>query len=126
MGISESEFWMMTIAELGRAIKSKSRVKEVEAKERASFDYILAQLIMKGTNIAFVGKGDFPKFEDVYSVLLSRDVDENGQTIQEKRQNRKDELSALRFRQFAQSFNKRFKEVAKDNDERRTENKNNS
>lgn len=122
MDIPEKEFWSMTISELGRAIASKTRIKETEAKERASFDYILAQLIMKGTNIAFAGKGDFPKFEDVYSALFTRDRDENGQTIQEKRQNRKDELSALRFRQFAQSFNKRFKEVAKDNDERRTEN----
>ena len=49
-GITEYEFWNMTLAELIRAIESKKRVQITEAKEKASSDYILADMI--GRSIA--------------------------------------------------------------------------
>ena len=114
MEITELEFWQMTIAEVNRAIKAKARVQRVKAREKAAFDYILAQLITKGVNIAFNGKGDFPTFNEVYESLLEEEKKEENK---EKKQELITELSTLRFKMFAQSFNKRFEEVAKDNNE---------
>ena len=37
-GISEHDFWDMTIAELTRAIASKKRIQKQQAQEKASFD----------------------------------------------------------------------------------------
>ena len=45
MGISECEFWNMTLAEFNRLIESKQRVQKVEAQEKATYDYILADLV---------------------------------------------------------------------------------
>lgn len=113
MSITEHDFWNMTLAEVNRAVASRMRVRKAEAQDKASFDYILAQLFTRGCNIAFSGKGELPVFDEVYSFLY-----EDGQTekeeLQAKRQKQKDELSALRFQLFAQSYNKRFKEANKE------------
>ena len=83
----------------------------LEAKERASFDYILANLIAKGVTIAFGGKGAFPTIHEVYSSIFEDEIKAKEEELQAKR----NELSVLRFKQFAQSYNKRFenKEVRK-------------
>lgn len=106
MGISEFDFWNYTIAELERAIKSKQRIRKREAQEKANFDYILADLI--GRSFARVySSGKIPDISEVYPTLFDKtEVDD----IRAKRQ---DELSALRFRQFANNFNKHFEEVPK-------------
>lgn len=101
----------MSLAELERALASKMRVKKVEAQERAAFDYIHAQLITKGVNIAFTGKGVLPEYNEVYAALLTDDAKQ--EKIQEEKQKKRAELSALRFQLFAQSFNSRFKEGKK-------------
>ena len=49
-----------------------------------------------------------PNFQEYYSALLD---ETQKQDIEEKKQERQDELSALRFKQFANSFNKKFEEV---------------
>ena len=38
-GISEWEFWDMTIAELTRAVESKKRVLKIQQQEKAFYDY---------------------------------------------------------------------------------------
>lgn len=111
MGISEQDFWNLTIAELVRAIESKKRVAkaqaEAQAKERAGFDYILADLIGRSISRIYNSANKMPTIQEVYPSLF------DSKEIEEKKAARKNELSALRFRQFANSFNKRFKEVAK-------------
>lgn len=44
-GIKEQEFWNMTLAEVIRAVESNRRVYKQKAQEKASYDYILADLI---------------------------------------------------------------------------------
>ena len=105
MGIKELEFWEMTIAEAGRAIDSKNRLVKVETQERATFDYILAELIVKGFSCVMSGKGTFPKVEEAYPSIFDEIIKENEQ----KYQKQKDDLSTLRFLQFAQSYNNRHK-----------------
>lgn len=108
-GITEHEFWNMTIAELERAFESKKRMlkltQQERVKERASFDYILAELIGRSVGRIYNSSNEYPKISDIYPTLFDAvEVDTN---IQEK----KDELSALRFRQFASFHNRRYEEV---------------
>ena len=43
-GITENEFWEMTLAELIRAIESKKRIHKEQLREKAVQDYILGDL----------------------------------------------------------------------------------
>jgi hypothetical protein len=105
-GIKEFDFWEMTIAEVLRAIESTNRVKKAEATERATLDYILASLITKGVGITLGSKETFPTIEAVYPSLFTDIQEEEKRKMQEQKNN----LSALRFLQFAQSYNKKFKD----------------
>lgn len=97
----------MTIAELNRAVESKKRCQKREAQEKASFDYILADLIGRSVARIHSSSNQLPKIYEVYPGLFE------GVEVEDKIQEKKDELSALRFKQFADSYNNKFKEVAK-------------
>ena len=99
----------MTLAELIRAINSKIRVKKRQDQEKASFDYILADLIGRSIARLYSSSAKYPEITEVYSTLF------DSQELQEKKQAQLEELSALRFKQFAQAYNKKFnKEVGKE------------
>lgn len=78
-----------------------------QAQEKASFDYILADLIGKSVARIYSSSNSIPEISEVYPSLF------DSKEIQEKRQAQKAELSALRFKLFAKSYNDRFKEAAK-------------
>ena len=106
-GITETDFWNMTLAELDRAIASKVRVEKVRAQEKASFDYILADLIGRSIGRIYSSSTTIPEISEVYPTLF------DNKEVQEQKQAKKQELSALRFRQYANFHNNRFnKEVA--------------
>jgi hypothetical protein len=105
--ISERDFWEMTLAELDRLIQSKTRVKKRQDQEKASFDYILASLIGKHFARCYSSSVRVPDISEAYLGLFNREE------LQEQQQEQKDELSALRFKQFAQAYNKR-QEVGKE------------
>ena len=92
----------MTLAELERAVESKKRVIKRQAQEKAHFDYTLAELIGRSVSRIYNSSNRMPDIAEAYPTLF--DVEE----VIEKRQERQDELSALRFKQFANSFNKSF------------------
>lgn len=92
---------------------SYMRVKRLEDQEKATYDYIQATLIIKGVGIALGSKEEFPAVEEAYPGVFNNLTEKKQDELQQK----KDELSALRFRQFAQSYNKKFEEVPKSNDE---------
>lgn len=105
-GISEHDFWNMTIAELTRAIASKKRIQKQQAQEKASFDYILADLIGRSISRLYSSSTTVPEIAEVYPSLF------DAEEAKEEKENKKQELSVLRFKQFAQTFNKKFeKEV---------------
>lgn len=100
----------MTIAELTRYIESRERIRRLEAKERASYDYILANLITRGTQAAFNGGEGIPDITEVYPSIFIEEIEDR----LKQKQIKQDELSALRFKQFANFHNKKHnKEVAK-------------
>lgn len=93
----------MTLGEVERAVLSWQRRNKREAQERAAYDYILAALI--GTNVAsYFSNATVPPLKEVYSHLFEEQTAE----VQEQKIDAKTELSALRFKQFAKSFNDRF------------------
>lgn len=108
-GISEEAFWSMTFAELDRLVASKKRVSKFEAKEKATHNYLLAIMIGRAFASSMDNKATFPEIHEIYPTLF------NKQEQELKKQEKINQLSALRFKQFAQSYNKRFKEVANDN-----------
>ena len=93
----------MTLAELERAVASKKRMIHQEQQTRATFDYIMADLIGRSMSRLYGSSNGMPKITDVYPSLF--DNKEEEERIQAKR----DELSATRFKLFAQSFNMRKK-----------------
>ncbi len=110
--ITEFDFWNMTLREIERAVVSKVRVRKLEAQERATYEYIQASLIIKGVGLALGSKEEFPTVEQAYPGIF----DDLAQQKQDELKQKKDELSALRFKQFAQSYNKQW-EVPKENNE---------
>jgi hypothetical protein len=93
----------MTFAEVEREIESKKRTYLREQRETASFHYILADLIGHSVARVHSSKNKLPTIAEMYPSLF------DAKEIAEEQQKKKDELSAIRFRQFASSFNKRFK-----------------
>ena len=93
----------MTIAELNRSAASKRRIMEAEDKKKAIADYTLANLIGRSIARIYSASNQMPTLAEVYPHLFSKEEEEKIQ------QERKDNLSVLRFKQFAQSYNKKFK-----------------
>lgn len=95
----------MTFGEVFRAVESYNRTKKQQQQEQAFFDYILADLMGRSFARTQHSSNKMPTIEDAYPTLF------NNEEIQEQKRQKQAELSALRFKQFANSYNKRFKEV---------------
>lgn len=93
----------MSFAEVERAVAAKRRIEQ----RKASFDYVLADLIGRSVARVYNASNKMPTLSEAYPTLFDREAEE------EELQKKKDELSALRFKQFANSYNKKFKEVSK-------------
>lgn len=100
----------MTLAELERAILSKKRVERAKAQERASFDYILADLIGKSVSRIYSSSNNIPEIAEAYPSLF------DSAEVQEQKRMKREELTAMRFRQFANSFNARFNKEEAENE----------
>ena len=98
----------MTIAELNRYVESRKRVIKAEDQKKAYFDYTLAELIGRSIARIHSSANQMPQISEVYPSLYESAV------VEEKLQDKKDELSALRFKQFMDAHNKKFKEVGKE------------
>lgn len=96
----------MTFAEVERAIDSRERVLKQQEKRQASFDYILADLIGRSVARVYNSANKLPPIGEVYPSLFN-----NGGSDEDYLQKQRDELSVIRFKQFAQFHNKKFEEV---------------
>lgn len=94
----------MTLAEAIRAIESKKRQDKARAIERATFDYIQADLIGRSIARIYSSSSHMPTIQEVYPSLF------DSEQIERQKQKKKMELSAARFRMFAQIHNKKFNE----------------
>lgn len=105
-GISETDYWNMTIAELTRAIDSYNRRYKTAERQQAAFDYILADAIGKSVSRIYSSAATMPKLYELYPALF------DSEEIINQEQAKRDELSALRFKQFAQAHNNKLKGAA--------------
>lgn len=105
-GITEEQYWNMTLAELKRAIDSYNRRYRLREREQAAFDYILADAVGKSVARLYSSSATMPKIYELYPALF------DSEAIQEQEQQKRDELSALRFKQFAQAHNNKQKGAA--------------
>lgn len=103
----------MTIGEVTRYIQAQDKIVRMRNQERASYDYILATLIIKGVSITLGSKESYPTIDEAYPSLFEDIKAKQKAKVEEKKM----ELSALRFKQFAQSYNnRRNKEVLTSNE----------
>jgi hypothetical protein len=100
----------MTLAEINRQIESYNRVYKLEQQEIATHNYILADLIGRSISRVYSSANHMPEIYEAYPTLF------DSKETEEKRAEQKAELSALRFKQFAQAYNKKYKEAAKLNE----------
>ena len=87
----------MSIAEIDRAIKAKKKAEQ----RKASFDYVLADLIGRSIARAYNSENTMPTLAEAYPTLFDRQEEENAL------QQAQDDLSVLRFKQFANSLNRK-------------------
>lgn len=86
---------------------SKRRALKIQQQERATFDHILADLIGRSVARIYSATATLPPKSEAYPSLFNAD-EENAQ-IEERRT----QLSVLRFQQFAKSHNRKMQEVSK-------------
>lgn len=109
-GISEAAYWDMTFTEVIRAIESYNRRRREAERQQAAFDYLLADTIGKSISRIYSSAAKMPKIYEIYPALFE------SEEITAQEQAKRDELSALRFKQFAQAHNNRKKGAAKINE----------
>lgn len=93
----------MTIAEVIRAIESHNRRYKAQAKEKAAFDYLLADAIGRSISRIYSSTATMPKLYELYPSLF------DSEEVKEQEQIKRDEISVLRFKQFAAAHNERYK-----------------
>ena len=67
-------------------------------------DYTLADLIGRSVARIYNSSNTMPNIEDVYTTVFDKEE------VERKRQERQAELLAIKFKQFAENLNKKFKE----------------
>lgn len=67
-------------------------------------DYTLADLIGRSVARIYNASNTMPNIEDVYTTVFDKEE------LERKRQERQAELAAIKFKQFAENLNKKFKE----------------
>lgn len=94
-GISEIQYWDMSLDEIRRKLESHKRQMEQTAKEKAVMTWKLADLIGVSVSRLFSKNNRYPSIEDVFPELFD---------VESKR----NELTCQRFIQFATAFNRKF------------------
>ncbi len=109
MGLSEWQFWDMTLAELERYAESFKRVQKREAQEKAFADYRLADLIGYSMARLYSKTAKYPEIYDVYPAIFDKDA-----ILEAKTKNHLKKTDEW-LRNFAETFNKTKTEEGKDN-----------
>lgn len=86
---------------------SRNRVHKTEMQETATLHYLLGDLIGKSVARIYNSSVQYPDISEVYPTLF------DSEQIKQQKQQKQAELSALRFKQFAQSFNIKFNSEGK-------------
>lgn len=104
LGLTEWQFWDMTLAELDRYVESRKRVQKREAQEKAFADYRLADLIGYSMARLYSSEAKYPEIYDVYPAVFDKEA------IEEARQEQRTQQTCDWLEKFADSFNKSINE----------------
>ena len=96
----------MTLAEVIRAVESYNRRLKATQRQQAAQDYILADAIGRSVSRIYSSSATMPKINELYPSLF------DGAEIAAQEQAKRDELSVIRFKQFAQAHNEKLKKGA--------------
>ena len=95
----------MTIAEIDRAAASYKRRFDMESKQKATYDYILSQLLGISVSRAINGGDkDFPAIEEIYPTLFK----ERAIATKDAKADAKATAFGIHLKQFAQQHNKKL------------------
>jgi hypothetical protein len=103
-GISEQEFWDSTLAEIERRLSSIKKIQDRNNKEKAYFIYSLSNLITISMARLYSKEATMPTLEECFPEFF------NSEEIVQEKEEQQANISAIRFRMFADSFNKRYRE----------------
>lgn len=103
LGLSEFNFWDMTISEVERFMEGAVW----QMKLKAQFDYSLANLIGTGVCIAMGGNTTFPTLEEAYPSMFEDELKQ--QQEQQQLEEIRIRNSQNRFMEFALKHNSRMK-----------------
>lgn len=105
LGLTESEFNSMTLAEVKRWIEAHEKRKLRELKEQAIIEYISCDLIATSIGRIFSKDVKYPTFELAYSNLFTK---EELEQIEQDRARRKREATIEQLKAMAKAHNDRF------------------
>lgn len=109
MGLTEWQFWDMTLAELERYAESFKRVQKRKAQEEAFANYRLADLIGYSMARLYSKEAKYPEIYDVYPAIFDKDA-----ILQAKEKNHLKKTDEW-LKNFAKSFNESKTKEGKDN-----------
>lgn len=104
MGLAETDFWEMTIAEVERYLRGA----HWRYKTQAQYDYTLANLIGISVGRLIASDLSFPSIEEVYPNLYEK---ESQEIKEQKEEEEKMINSQNRFLEFAMKHNAKMKGV---------------
>lgn len=87
---------------------SRHRVQRERLQETTTLHYTLADLIGRSVSRIYNSSNTMPDISEVYPTLY------DSEQMKQRKQEKQAELSALRFKQFAQSFNQKFNKEGKE------------
>lgn len=99
LGLSEFDFWNMTIAEIERYCEGATW----RLKQQAQFDYGLANLIGLSVSRLFDNNNQFPSIEDAYPNLFEKEL------IEKQKEDLATQKSINNFMAFAMAINAKVK-----------------
>lgn len=103
IGIDEDTYWNMSIGEVARRAKSYERTYRRKLKDKASFDWILGNLIGISVGRCLSSDATYPEIYEAYPTIFS------SEEVGELKQKEQDERSVANFLAFATAHNLRNK-----------------
>lgn len=73
-GISEETYWNSTIAEVSRAVTAYKEREEQRRKERATFDYVLANAIGLSVGRLLSSQNSYPPIYELYPSIFEKEI----------------------------------------------------
>jgi hypothetical protein len=110
VGLTEFDFWSMTLIEVNRYIEGA----EWRMRTKAQYDYALANLIGISVGRVMSNEIEFPPIEDVYTNLFEKP---NEEEVKSKQEEIAITNSTNRFMEFALKHNAAMKQKGETNDD---------